>query len=235
MRNISKKQIMIVIAVIVIALIGTQTLNNQSEQLKGSLKIKKTTQTKNYKKTNSSQKSDEAAAPTQQEQAQPTQQEQEEQEEQEEQQAQQAAPTLPSFTLDENSYTTYVEGLECPSDYQTVYSHGLNSDNQDDMKILGAYSSIGCSFKVAIINEYNGVSTYECISTSYGESASPTFEWSCISFSSDYPRGTIIKVHLDHLNQVSFSKSFRQLNSDNMAIPTNTPLNPRKIIVQAKR
>ena len=52
MRNISKKQIMIVIAIIVIALIGTQTLNNQSEQLKGSLNIKRTTQAKNYKNTN---------------------------------------------------------------------------------------------------------------------------------------------------------------------------------------
>ena len=68
MRNISKKQIMIVIAIIVIALIGTQTLDNQSEQLKGSLNIKRTTQAKNYKNTNSSQKSDEAAEPTQQEQ-----------------------------------------------------------------------------------------------------------------------------------------------------------------------
>ncbi|MBT6143004.1 hypothetical protein HOH51_00660 [bacterium] len=220
MRNISKKQIMIVIAIIVIALIGTQTLNNQSEQLKGSLNIKRTTQAKNYKNTNSSQKSDEAAEPTQQEQqAQPT---------------QQAAPILNSG---EHSYVSYVEGLECPTDYQTVYSHGLSPDNQEDIKILGAYSSIGCSFKVAVTYEYeySGLSTYECISTSYAESASPSYNWSCISFSSDYPRGTIINVHLDHQNQVSFSKSFRQLNSESMAITRNLTLNPRKIIIQAKR
>ena len=238
MKNISKKQIAILIGIILAAIVGSQAINNsQSEELTGSLKLKKgyyqeKTKEKSEKSDRNVQKDEETipeSSPSEEEQTIP------ESSPSEEEQTIPMNPASqeieePASEPENDSYTNYTDNANCPENYEVVFD--LNSNN--NVLNLGALSSIGCSFKIALIKEYSGVETYECISTTYYESASPTFNWSCFSLSlnGNAPIEKAISIESHGQEDVYIKEATKDMQTGRVATRN---MNPSKLIIQAQR
>ena len=235
MKNISKKQIAILIGIILAAIVGSQAINNsQSEELTGSLKLKKGYyQEKTKEKSDRNVQKDEETIP----ESSPSEEEQTipESSPSEEEQTIPMNPASqeieePASEPENDSYTNYTDNANCPENYEVVFD--LNSNN--NVLNLGALSSIGCSFKIALIKEYSGVETYECISTTYYESASPTFNWSCFSLSlnGNAPIEKAISIESHGQEDVYIKEATKDMQTGRVATRN---MNPSKLIIQAQR
>jgi len=239
MPNITKKQIAILIGIILAAIVGSQAINNsQSEELTGTLKLKKGYYQEKEKEKEKAEKSDRNVQKEEEEEEtvpeySPSEEEQTSPENATSDEAQsiEQEPVFPETESENDSYTEYT--ASCPENYEVVFD--LNSDN--NVLNLGALSSVGCSFKIAIIKEYSGIETYECISTLYQESASPTYDWSCFSlrFNSRNPVETIISITsygAEEGEEISV-KEITKRSPD--FITTARDISPRELIIKAQR